>query len=274
VEQGSLRGAGGFGTIGRGRADLPNGCPAYADGVVWVYDTAFDADTGKVLWTGHHGNGTPSPVVWNHQGTNYFISGGGVCVEPRSGKVRWKAAQAPSSMSTPTIGDGYMVLGGLQACYRITPEGVEEVWRKGPQGFGGDMGSSSVIHNGHVYAQTRGDLRKEKHGKSCRGNLVCVELATGKEISRVRSGSNSGSVVPFGPWILHEFISGTIAGKDVYDSSAWGVYRADPTSDTLGLIGGFRIEGPYQDTVTPAIVGSRIYVRGGEHVYCYDLAKE
>ena len=53
-----------------------------------------------------------------------------------------------------------------------------------------------------------------------------------------------------------------------------GVYRADPANDTFATVGAITYPDPFQDSVTPAIVGSRIYIRGGERLYCYDLRAE
>jgi hypothetical protein len=30
---------------------------------------------------------------------------------------------------------------------------------------------------------------------------------------------------------------------------------------------------PYQDTTTAAVAGTRIYIRGGERLLCYDMAR-
>jgi len=204
VAAGTLQ-EGAFGRIGGGNRHnrMPNGCPAYADGVVWVFDTAFDAETGKVLWTGQHGNSMPSPVVWNCEGKQYFISGGGVCVEPKSGKVLWKVRGG--SGSTPAVGEGYLVVDAAHRCYRITPMQAELLWEL-EKGFDTDMNSSSVIHDGYLYANTShpGGHRREGAKYGGAANHVCIELATGKEICRIGASSNSGSLIAFGPWVIQE----------------------------------------------------------------------
>jgi len=146
------------------------------------------------------------------------------------------------------------------ACYRITPEKAEPVWRL-EKGGGADMSSSAVIHNGYLYANTMHPGGHRREGKKYGGaaNHVCIELATGKEVCRVGAPSNSGSLIAFGPWIIHE--------KKMLD-----VYRADP-QDPFGLVGTITYPGPRQDSVTPAIVGSRIYIRGGERLHCLELRR-
>jgi len=249
-------------------------CAAYADGVVLFRDKAFDADTGKVRWTCKRYGGYASPVVWNHEGRSYFISGGGLCVEPETGKVLWEAEggfDRKDHRATVVVGDGYLVLGAANACYRITPEKAELVW-KIDKGGGCDMGSSSVIHNGHLWANTSHPGGHRREGKKYGGaaNHVCIELATGKEVARIGAPSNSGSLVAFGPWIIQESIGAGPLHKDL--AKGLGVYRADPKAP-FALVCAIRYPGPRQDSVTPAIVGSRIYIRGGERLYCYDLAK-
>jgi len=136
----------------------------------------LDGETGKVLWKGKDAigegvHGSPALVKFSDQSLVVANIGNGetVAVEPTTGKELWRQ-KTEAVQSTPVVhGDlmltlGHSRKGGLR-CYRVSAEGVEELWKH--QAIA-DQGSSPVVVNDHVYVQGE---RK----------LACVRLEDGKE---------------------------------------------------------------------------------------------
>lgn len=131
--------------------------PAVIDGVAIVLGGAlygFDAADGRLLWEhkpleGNNG----SPVLWRKDGVSYALCNtlkGLVCVEPRSGQIRWTVPGGGSG-TVALAGDVAVVLSskkdpGLVA-YQIAPDKAEKRWSRDLA----DRGTTPVIYDGHVY---------------------------------------------------------------------------------------------------------------------------
>jgi outer membrane protein assembly factor BamB len=151
---------------------------AVADGVaVIVAGRLFglDAESGQILWEASENDGGSlhtSPVVWHAAGKAQVIAnvagGSTVCVEPKTGKERWRV-QSEAGHATPLIvGDRMVTYGssrkkGLR-CFALFDDRAELLWTY--QGTA-DPGSSPVAVDGQVYVQ--GEKR-----------LACVDLETGR----------------------------------------------------------------------------------------------
>lgn len=136
-------------------------CPAFADGVVAFDDElgsvygggliGFDAETGRELWHLPAGvNSYPGPVRWSWQGKEYFISGRGALIEPRTGKVIW----GPFGDAMPIVVSGPHMLTGAVAgsweCRRISPEKAELLWQRKGQQYGAGMFVTPVVQKGRL----------------------------------------------------------------------------------------------------------------------------
>ena len=144
------------------------------------------------------------------------------------------------------------------ACYEIGPAECKRLWalKNVPRKLEYTTACSPVIHDGHLYLDIVVDGKRQ---------VSCLDLATGKTLASAPGAKVSGSFVAFGPFIAHEMAK---AGNG--PGSGLGIFRADP--ENFGFVGTLEFT-PFQDTTTPAVVGTRIYIRGGERLLCYDMAK-
>ena len=103
------------------------------------------------------------PLRWTHKGKEYAVAGG-VCFEPRTGKVLWQVIGRSGGRGggSAALSENHIVFnsarvdkGGGITCYRITPEKAELAWSLPPE-LRGDT-ASPCIYRGHVYA-----IRKRK----------------------------------------------------------------------------------------------------------------
>lgn len=249
-------------------------CPVVAGGVVACNNhveyqggqrliknglVGLDAATGKRLWdvpncVGWFG----TPVRWVHKGNEYFISVGSraVCIEPRTGNVLWEIPGARHD-NAPAVVEDYLVCnasaGAGVTAYRITPHGAEKAWSLGSGQTGGLCGT--LILDGHVYAQVKGGTGEL---------LVCVELESGKVVGTAAVGGGlCSSLVGSGGRILREWGTKRMEGLIMLN--------ADPKR--LGRLGPpFPVS--YANSVTPAIADGRMFVRGRDGLYCYDLRED
>lgn len=252
-----------------GRNDFA-GCVMIADGVLAVSDTweykggprtmahsnglvGFDAKTGRRLWyvpgMGGEGMLTATPLRWTAAGKEHFIASGlrGVsCIEAATGKVLWTIADARFD-NAAACDDTYLVCakkGGGTTCYNITPTAAKQAWTMAES-----MGvCSPVIYKGHLYAK----------GKS---TVACIELATGKTVATQPQEDISGSMIG-GDGYLFCHASGRA-------KEGLNVFRMDPGNFTL--VEGKRWPVSFANSTTPAYVDGRLYVRGRDRLYCYDL---
>lgn len=273
---------------------------AVADGVASVLAGqlfGLDAETGKILWEGDPKTtrGThSSPVVWQHDGQEYFIANVGgsdtICVEPKTGKELWRV-HSQARLSTPIVrGDLLLTYGdsrkkGLR-CYRLTPASAEEMWVY--QGAA-DKGSSPVVVGDYVYVQ--GERR-----------LACVSLKDGKQqwstlldLSRPQYTSliaadnkvfyGHGGVLMFEatPERFRPLAVGKIDGDGLLATEE--SFRKKLGLDELEKTpaGQRKALQLYEKTVgnnaplrcaTPAIAGGKIFVRLKDSVACWDLSAD
>jgi outer membrane protein assembly factor BamB len=277
-------------------------CPAVADGVVACNSfsafagrgdsdghalIAFDAQTGKELWTVPGCiNTVSSPVVWVHKGKTYFVAAGSkraVALAPKTGALLWeikpwlpadeltpeqvkalrRRAGGPARLTlgaTPAVDEGHLVLQGTASgrpdSLRSWDLGLT-CWRITPEGTkllwtappseAPAHHSSPCIYRGHVFTK----------GK-------CFELTTGKLIGKAGEG-NFGSPVAS---------DGVVIGEGA-------LYFLGPDGSKQTAL---RI--PWEPFTTAAIAEGRLYVRGQREggsslgrrapgaVYCYDLREQ
>jgi outer membrane protein assembly factor BamB len=281
--------AGAVSDAGKREAGYPNMAPAYAAGVVVFGDRGnlfgFDAATGKALWgpifVGRSNSDSSSPLRWSHQGKDYILGAGSqglFLIEPRSGTVLWKAEDACQTGGTIAIsGDRVVVRAnsgktledrrGL-SCWQISPKDAKMLWQLPPQ-YSTFQCTSACIHDGRVYVQcelNNGYPSRLYNSVIGEGLVyVAVDLESGKVLGETpgrgekRIGKNlSASIVAVGDMIL--------------DVNAQRHFRADPALLAEGLFETWSREG-HERIPTPAIVGTRIFIRDLEGIRCYDLSR-
>lgn len=245
--------------------------PTLVDGMLICNDNAggligLDGDTGQKQWgpIPDCTTQTSSPLRWRHQGRNYVIvaADSARCIEPRSGKVIWEAPGA-SNAGAVALTDRYMVCAAAKppsgkgeqddenrrrksglAAYRIDRSGAEQIWHL--PGYNNHV-TSPVIYKGHVYAFA---------GRQ----TICVNLETGKIVGEVDfPGTRTCSSLVAA--------DGRVLRENLYRQIHF--YDADPTR--------FRRLGPvwhptgHAENTTSTIVDGRLFMRGREALYCYDM---
>jgi RNA polymerase sigma-70 factor (ECF subfamily) len=240
-----------------------NSSMGVANGVVYGGSplTAYNADTGKVLWrTNGTGSNASSPVLWSSGGKDYIITCGGggqyCCVDFSTGKVLWNIRCGDAGHATPVISGDTLVLltymAGTQA-YKITPEKAELLWKKP----GGDNAISPVIYQDNVYIF---------NCWYCAPNWLCLDLKTGEkkwaQLSPIHADTVCSSPTLIDGKIIYPIGDGhSCAGYQI------GMLKATPEKYTpLGL---FNPESC--PLASPAITGGKMVLRLRDGVACYDL---
>jgi outer membrane protein assembly factor BamB len=218
---------------------------------------AFDAETGKRLWTqeavaGHQS----SPAVWEAgDGRTFIIANGRLetaCVEARSGKVVWTVPGG--GLSTPAVaseygGDFLVVLSGSRrsglSAYRLEAAGPRRLWTVPVH----DRGASPVIHDGHVYAIAGGG---SGHG----ARAVCVHLDSGQVAwdEGIDFAEVSSPVIADGKILA---VCGTFLRVIAATPEEYAVLSLTDTQATL--------------CTSPALAGGRLFLRQASGVVAYDL---
>ena len=248
------------------------GSPAVADGVVACNDNkggliGFDAATGNQIWGPIPDcvAKTCSPVRWLHQGREYFIAAAyrAVCVEPRTGRVVWEQPDVANG-GTVAVCENYMVFSGGgkkksakpaeagpsggMSCYRIDAQGAKLAWDLGAK-YNNHV-TSPLIYRGHAW----GFWEEE---------TICVSLETGKIVAAcpfpgVRSCSSLVAA------------DGRLLREHLYQQLFF--FKADP-NDFRRLGETWWRPPSHAECTTSVIADGRLFLRGKDCVYCYDLRK-
>lgn len=240
-----------------------------------------DGKSGTVLWKidGALGN-TATPTRWTHQDTDYVLaanaSGTIRCIEPRSGKIMWMIEDAGPNEVNVTV-DGDLLIAragqleipregrkptivGLLGAWRITPEEAAPVWKHEDPRYALHHFHVPIPAEGHIFVRSRS-----------RGPLICIESATGNVVAEaeVPVGSLPGTTM----WVDGHLISETDGS---HMSMNLHLIKANPT-DLRQLGKTWLNPHPPTTSYVPAMchayVGGRLYVRGADGIYCYDLRK-
>jgi outer membrane protein assembly factor BamB len=253
---------------GRDAGQLPGGryhfssSPTFAEGVAVFNDHAgsllgLDANTGKELWRtpGTAGSCT-SPTRWPWQGRTYIVAHG-KCLDPKTGKLLWKVDGGGDGASGSfAVSGGYMVTAGFfseksgatngVSCYQITEKGGAKLWSLSAEYKTGH--SSPLIYRNYAYFQT---------GKE----LVCVELKTGKIINKEPVTNSNPCQAP-------------IACDDrIIMMARAGVFLFSDGSTGMKPLGA-PLAPPRESTITPYAADGRLFFRGPNCLYAYELRKE
>ena len=220
---------------------------------------AFDAATGKTLWTAT--NDEPSysaPVIADINGQHtgvFFTRTGLVAVEPSSGKVlyqyRWRSRQAASVNAATPIVTGDKIF--LSASYstgavllQVANNAVKPIW-SGEESMSNHY-STSVLKDGYLY----GFDGRQEFGQTLR----CVELATGKVMWNV-DGFGAGTLLIAGDTLVIMRESGELA----FASASPKAFRLLSRAPLLkGVVRAY-----------PALANGRYFVRNEHQLAAFDL---
>ena len=244
--------------------------PVVADGVVVCNDNAgglvgLDAASGDKVWGPVAGCTvkSSSPIRWRHKGRDYVIvsSDYAVCIEPRTGKVLWEAPGASGQGAVAVTEDAMVCAAGSPAggpagpsekdsglsAYRIGLTGASLLWCLG-RGYNNHV-TSPVIYEGHVYAFSD-------------RATICVDLASGKIVgeSEFPGTRTCSSLV---------VADGRVLRENLYQR----FYFASASPKDFRRLGPIWTPPSHAENTTSTIVDGRLFIRGRDGLYCYDMRK-
>jgi len=290
------------------RSAKPRGAPTLGPGGCVVGNTVtlfgfagLDVATGKVLWETKCGSwATSTALPWKDQERTRLVllnvvPGGPLiaqCVEPLTGKVVWEQPSAivPDNDLTMVV-DGILIGctkqadaklnkqgegssgGGAMVAYRLAADGMKEIWRWDcPVEVVDRVGVAAG--DGHVYV-------------SAFKSVFCLDLATGKEVARA---DGAGGARNQEMWLADKRLFINIEGR--HGGYNMQMLSSDPKEfrilDQSDLLPGKSPANPrpvwdpphshtsaYANMGTPSpVVDGRIFMRGRDAIYCYDLRTE
>ena len=272
------------------------GAPIVAGGVVALPDftskgacglLGLDAETGRRLWLLPHAVAEDStPLRYVHDGRELILSGVAgrerdgpgriVCVEPRTGKVRWAITRgirgngtvmglwrdylivhAPATGTPPVASKGEPL---AMACFRIRSDGYEHIWTL-PFERGWWKEHPPAVADGYVYARLIGP------------KLLCIEVATGKVVAEAdcRLGTAGATMLHADGHVIVDYDGSHSATLLTY-------FRADPKRGVLERLGEpwpppHAHGTSYHPQHAHPYVDGRLLIRGADGIYCYDLRR-
>jgi outer membrane protein assembly factor BamB len=223
---------------------------------------AFDAATGKTLWTATSDEPSYSaPIVADIGGQHtgvFFTRTGLVAVDPATGKVlyqyRWRARQAASvNAATPIIANDRIFLSSSYSTgavlLQVANNAVKPIW-SGDESMSNHY-STSVLKDGYLY----GFEGRQEFGQTLR----CVELATGKVMWNV-DGFGAGTLLVAGDTLVITRESGELALAPASPKAFRFNARAPVIKGTVRAY--------------PALANGRYYVRNDRQLAAFDLNRK
>jgi len=255
----------------------------------------LDGVTGRVLWQLNESvrGSAATPSRWVHDGGEYVIvanaQGHVTCINPIDGKVVWRVEDAGANFSSLAVGSDYLIakphketvadpvtgekkesVDGPLGCYRLGPRGAGLLWKLPFADYQWNE-QPPAITNGHVYARVKSDVGEAKPGNA-RG--VCIELSTGRvkgEFTAPFGGADCCTIVADGR---------VLADADGSHNDTQ-LYLADANPAQIKSLGGSVPWRPphvtttaYHPAMTHAYVAGRVFIRGQNHICCYDVRRD
>jgi hypothetical protein len=260
-----------------------------ADGVVIADGGVFDAATGKPMpWPktpGSHGQRNATcPLRWVCDGQEYFIIGN-TCLKPKTGEVVWRIKEG--GRGTPAIRGGDLVADMGKdgfSCFKIDAKGYKPVWNLKDYTKSDAVAATGVICDGWFFAEAAGPSGPGGGRRSAEitERAIGIELATGKVAGPVNFAGIVQSLCtsPVGTDGRWFFLVGSgNSGIVMMNTDPAGFKQiglrmptvCSPKDFPWGTKAKDRLD--YCHTSTPAIVDGRMYFRGSDCLWCYDLRK-
>ncbi len=260
---------------------------------------AYDAADGKELWRrlNTHRQG-PAPLVWAADETDYVIAhnstGQVTCLEARSGKLAWQFDGIVPTTSTlrlhgdrllaPVVsarpeqaGDGERQCERL-GCWQLSPSAAKPLWVSGVESVFSDE------YMNLMPIATWRDRIYYRHDSS----IHCLDIKTGRPIG---SGPGGPDIHYRHTWPFDAGRCGIWEGRlvcasnyshekaflhnDIYQSRKLIVIGLEPQigfKEAVMLPNQRFNSYDYAAPTTPMVDG-RLFVRGDDGVYCYDIRK-
>jgi len=253
---------------------------AYADGVVAASDGGrtmhgFDGQTGTLLWSHEKVlSNELTPAVWYSGKTAYFIVGVDqgygapanapvTCVRAHDGQIMWQVKSNGNNQRDLIIADDHVIcrIGDKIGAYRMSPSGATQAWvseAPAPNDRSGLMEQNGVVwvrSDNALYALRLSDGR------------TLLKTSNTKDYDGTHQFDEAHGQIVNGRLLLEP-------DSQHYTSRVW-MYLADPENfKTMGnWYQPHAQSSGYNVPFSHPVVDGRIYYRGAEHIYCYDLRK-
>lgn len=220
---------------------------------------AFDAATGKVLWTATNDDASyAAPVaadIASERHALFFTRAGLTDLDPANGKVRfqfpWRSRSNASVNAAAPLVSGDLVF--LSASYgtgavllQVSKSSAKQIWA-----------SDDVLSNHYATSVLRDGFLYGYHGRQEMGpTLRCVELKTGK-VRWEEDGFRAGSISLAGDRLLLMREGGELVMAQATPSAFKPTARAKVVNGTVRAF--------------PAIAGGILYVRNEDTLTALDL---
>jgi outer membrane protein assembly factor BamB len=225
---------------------------------------AMDRKTGKQVWASEalgQGSSFCSPLLIERGGRRIIVSmteNAVVAFSANDGKLLWQHAysnQRNNHPVTPIDDSGMLYVtsgygkGAIGLALADDGLSVKQIWEQRKQD---PVHGQAVLVDGYVYASSH---------QSAAGKWSCVELATGR-LAWEDAGVGKGGSVIYADGLLYCYAEdGTV-----------GLLRPDPKA--CQVVSSFKVPlGADQHWAHPSIAAGRLYIRHGDYLMCYDIAK-
>jgi hypothetical protein len=244
--------------IWQAKTSFTHSSPLVANGGVFLMlkegVTAYDAKTGKLLWTQPKIGGNPfsSVAPWSNGGKNYVIAvtwSDNACLDQATGEVafRFGAHNSADPGGSPVIsGDIAVITPGITQGVALSAGKGEPLWAKFPGCS--NAGASPAVYQGYVY----------QAGIRYFNTLICRDLKTGEYKWGLGGVPDSTSAI---------IADGK--GFCLTGDHRLMMFKASPEKFELLGLGG--TTDPVPHGPTPSIANGRLYVRLTNSVACYDI---
>ena len=263
-------------------AKITHGSPLVADGVVFQYDQAYNAETGAVLWKTERGKSWAyrdfanySPVLWTVGGKKYIIGQNQpdrswACMELETGKVCWtldKSGVSHLDLLSPVIRDNILVQ--CVSCrgkktvraFKLSPTEATLLWENDKTREDSWPAGSLAIWQGHVYQVQAGEFVQTTHR--------CLDLTTGEIKWETKP------IVEDLMSISQQIVADGKIFRPVGECERWifggtsAFEMVSATPEKYVKLGHF--DAGACPLTSPAIADGRLYLRLEKCVACYDL---
>ncbi len=217
----------------------------------------FDINSGTLLWTVDDVlGGSASPVVWKHNGKAYFIAGNDkgliTAVEAEEGTVPWTVQDGETNKYQNVLEGDFLV--ARAGVYRLSLSGAEKMFDipcdPGTRGVGAILNGIAYLH--------------------CPNSVRAIELETGillDSVESIRSVGEAFHLAAYNTFIADQSSS--------HGKTEPAVFRIDNGNiEPKGLwLPPHPHATSYEVPFSLPLVDGRIYIRGLDGIYCYDLRK-